>query len=152
MKAKICISDGGQVDADCLKKGSNWTLTYVFNAAASFCVASNFILIAIGACSAVVRSIAGIMFCVTGLIYLYGIYQTFQHRLIDDHFSGLCELNLNTSYHESGLLEEFSNVPKTYAEDAQLLLAFLIYQVSFIPLCLCVGALPMFRFKPKKTP
>ena len=122
----------------------------MFNAAASFCLAANFLLIAIGACSGVVRSIAGIMFCCTGLIYLYGVYHTTQHRLKDDHFSGLCELNLNTSYHESGMLEDFSNVPKTYAEDAQLLLAFLIYQVSLIPLCFCVGVFPMFRFKPEK--
>ena len=68
----------------------------------------------------------------------------------EEHYSVLCELNLGESYHASGLMEEMSpeNVPKTFAEDSQLLLALLLYMVSFLPMCLGVGLCPLFRRKP----
>ena len=76
-------------------------------------------MMAISACNGYVRSIAGILFCLAGPAYLYSIYQTFMHRLWDDHYSGLCELSLNPSYYkEDSILENFSHVPKTFAEDA----------------------------------
>ena len=89
----------------------------------------NFLLLAIGACNAYFRYASGILFCFIGLAYLFSIYQTYQHRMKDGHFSALCELNLNVSYHEGGsdLMAEFDNIPRTFAEDSNLLMALLIY-------------------------
>ena len=117
-------------------------------------MAFNFLLLSVGACNAHLRYISGIMFCLTGPIYLFSIYQTYQHSSMnEDHYSTICELNLGASYHESGLMESLSaeNVPKTFAEDSRLLLALLLYQVSFLPMCIGVGLCPLFRFRPKKN-
>ena len=105
---------------------------------------------AIGACNAHLRNISGYLFILTGLAFLYSIYQTYMHTMRDDHYSKLCELNLTKSYSEEGLFNEFDNIPKTFAEDSNFLFALLIYQVSFIPFCLGVGIGPLCRFKPEK--
>ena len=145
LKAGLC-NDGA--DSDCLEKGSNWTFVIAFNGWTFAALTLNFLIIATGACNSYLRVIGGIMFCLTGLAHLFAIYQTYMHRLVGGHFGELCEINMDSSYLASGLLSEFDNVPMTYAEDAQLLLALLFYQVAFIPICIGVGLGPLCRRKP----
>ena len=78
-----------------------------------------FLSIAISACSVSMRYIGGCLYLAIGPVFLYSIYQTYMHLLwSDEHYSSLCRLNLNPSYYAKGILENFDNVPKTFAEDA----------------------------------
>lgn len=144
--AKICKDS-----TDCADESSNWTFLYLFNGVIYSVLGLNFILLSVGACNVYLRYISGFMFCLSGSAYLYAIYQTYSNSSMnEDHYSTLCELNLGTSYHASGLMEELSedSIPKTFAEDSRLLLALLLYQVSFLPMCMSVGLCPLFRFRP----
>ena len=150
-KAKVCGSDDGSYDADCIKRGSNWKFVVMFNMITCGVLALSFLLIAIGACSGCVRSMGGLLFCLAGPAFLYSIYQTYMHRMWKEHYSSLCELSLNPSYHYGGVLENFERAPKTYAEDSQLMLALLMYQIGFVPLCLLVGLCPLCKRQPKEV-
>lgn len=73
-KAKICPND-----ASCSDQSSNWTFLYLLNAIVFLTMALNFLLFAISACSAFLRSVAGVLFCLTGPAYLYAIHQTYSN-------------------------------------------------------------------------
>lgn len=148
-KAKIC----GEESKDCADQSSDWTFVFLFNGIIFAAMALNFLLLTVGSCNAHLRYISGIMFCLTGPAYFYAIYQTYNHSSMnEDHYSTICELNLGDSYHASGLMESFDveNVPRTFAEDSRLILALLLYQVSFLPMCLGAGLCPLFRFRPSR--
>ena len=151
-KAAVCGTGDGSYDADCIKEGSNWKFMVMFNMITYGVLAISFLLIAIGACSGCARSIGGVLFSLAGPAFLYSIYQTYMHRLWSEHYSALCELSLNPSYHYGGVLENFDRSPKTYAEDAQLILALLIYQMGFVPLCLLAGLCPLCKRQPEEIP
>ena len=131
-----------------MRKGSNWKFVIAFNGWTYVALTLNFFLISVGACNSYLRSIGGIMFCLIGPVHAYAIYQTYMHRLVGGHFGEICEYNMKTSYLPNDLLNTLEYVPKTYAEDAQLLLVLIFYQVAFIPICIGVGLGPLFRRKP----
>ena len=115
LKAEVC---DGAADVACLERGSNWKFVFFFNGCTFAALSVSFFLIAVGACSGCVRAIGGILFCVSGLAFLYAGYLTFVHRFVDGHYSELCSLNMSSSYHPSGLMESFDNTPKVFAEDS----------------------------------
>ena len=117
-KSEICMNSDGTQDVSCIDEGSNWAFIIAFNTYMYVALTLTFLIITIGACSAWMRSIGGFLYCASGAVFLYSIYQTYQHLIKSDHYSGLCELNLNPSLHQSGILDGIDGVPQTFAEDA----------------------------------
>ena len=109
-----------------MKEGSNWTLVFLFNGCMFAALGLNFLMMAIGAFSSCMRQVSGFFFCLTGYAFLYSLYQAYKYHYDESHYSRLCELSLHPSYSQTGLLEKFQDIPKTFAEDYQLLFGLVI--------------------------
>ena len=84
IKSEVCVTSDGQIDVDCIQKGSNWTFIYFFNMIVYAAMTFNFMLHIIGACNGYVRHCSGLLFMLVGSAYIVAIVFTWQHRISDN--------------------------------------------------------------------